>query len=297
MHKHNHNHNHNDSISHIKLAFFLNLFFSIFELLGGILTNSVSILSDAIHDIGDSLSIGISYLLEKISKKKSNNMYTYGYLRYSLIGALFTSMMLLIGVFVVFYKSIPLLFKPGTVNHDMMILFAVVGSVVNGVAAYKTSKSHNKNEKAISLHMLEDVLGWIGVLFGSIVIKFTGWTIIDPILSILIAIYILYHVYENIRDVFYIFMDKVPMDINIDDICKKIEKKFDNIKEIHHIHIWSIDGVNNYMTAHILLSKSISEDEIIKIKKDLKEYLSNLNIHHSTLEIEYHNEKCSTTKC
>lgn len=301
MHKHNHEHghvhNHNDSISHIKLAFFFNLFFSIFELFGGILTNSVSILSDAIHDIGDSFSIGISYLLEKISKKQSNNKYTYGYLRYSLMGALFTSIMLLIGVFVVFYKSIPLLFEPGEVNHDMMILFAIVGSIVNGFAAFKTSKSHNKNEKAISLHMLEDVLGWIGVLVGSIIIKFTGLTIIDPILSIIIAIYILYHVYENIRDVFYIFMDKVPTDIDIGDICKKVEKKFDDIKEIHHIHVWSMDGENNYLTAHILLNKSIKEEEIIKIKRELKDYLSSLNIHHSTLEIEYHNEKCSTTKC
>lgn len=297
MHKHSHKHSHSESVSHIKLAFFLNLFFSIFELFGGIWTNSVSILSDAIHDIGDSLSIGISYILERISKKKSNNKYTYGYLRYSLIGALFTSIMLLIGAFIVLYKSIPLLSEPGPVNHDMMILFAVVGSVVNGIAAYKTSKSHNKNEKAISLHMLEDVLGWISVLIGSIVIKFTGLTIIDPILSIIIALYILYHVYENIKDVFYIFMDKVPSDININDISKKILLKFSNIKDIHHIHVWSIDGVNNYMTAHILLNKSINESNIIQLKKELKNYLISLNIQHSTLEIEYPNEECSSNKC
>lgn len=297
MHKHNHNHNHNDSVSNIKLAFFLNLFFSIFELIGGIFANSVSILSDAIHDIGDSLSIGVSYLLEKISKRKSNNNYTYGYLRYSLIGALFTSIMLLIGAFIVFYKSIPLLFEPTVVNHDLMIIFAIVGTIINGIAAYKTSKSHNKNEKAISLHMLEDVLGWIGVLIGSIVIKFTGLTIIDPILSIIIAIYILYHVYENIREVFYIFMDKVPSNINVDLISKNIINKFKNIKEVHHIHIWSVDGINNYFTAHILLKNSISEDEIINLKIELKEFLNSMNIHHSTLEIEYHNEKCSSHKC
>ncbi len=292
-----HKHKHNDSISNIRLAFFLNLFFSIFELIGGILSNSVSIFSDAIHDIGDSLSIGISYLLEKSSKKKANTKYTYGYLRYSLIGALFTSVMLLLGAIIVLYRSIPLLFEPTVVNHNLMILFSIIGTIVNGIAAYKTSKSHNKNEKAISLHMIEDVLGWLGVLIGSIIIRFTGWTIIDPILSILIAIYILYHVYENLRDIFYIFMDKVPSDINIDNLSKSINKKFNVIKEIHHVHIWSIDGINNYMTAHVLLNKSISEDEIITLKKQLKEFLLESNIQHSTIEIEYHNEKCSSIKC
>ena len=292
-----HKHKHNDSISNIRLAFFLNLFFSIFELIGGILSNSVSIFSDAIHDIGDSLSIGISYLLEKFSKKKANTKYTYGYLRYSLIGALFTSVMLLLGTIIVLYRSIPLLFEPTVVNHNLMILFSIIGTIVNGIAAYKTSKSHNKNEKAISLHMIEDVLGWLGVLIGSIIIRFTGWTIIDPILSILIAIYILYHVYENLRDIFYIFMDKVPSDINIDNLSKSINKKFNVIKEIHHVHIWSIDGISNYMTAHVLLNKSISENEIITLKKQLKEFLLESNIQHSTIEIEYHNEKCSSIKC
>jgi cobalt-zinc-cadmium efflux system protein len=205
--------------------------------------------------------------------------------------------MLLIGAIVVFYKSIPLLFNPTEVNHNMMIVFAIVGSIVNGIAAYKTSKSHNKNEKAISLHMLEDVLGWISVLVGSIIIKFTGWTIIDPILSIIIALYILYHVYENISEIFCIFMDKVPSDINVNDICKKMEKQFKNVKEVHHIHIWSIDGINNYMTAHVLLKNEINKDEIIQLKKEIKEFLSNSNIEHATLEIEYPNEECSSTEC
>lgn len=297
MHKHNHCHNHSDSTKRIRIAFLLNLFFSIFELIGGILTNSVSILSDAIHDIGDSLSIGLSYILEKISKNESNDKYTYGYLRYSLIGALFTSIMLLIGSIFVFYKAIPLLFEPDIVNHDMMIIFAIFGTLINGYAAYKTSKGHGKNEKAISLHLIEDVLGWISVLIGSIIIKFTGWTIIDPILSILIAVYILYHVYENIKDVFYIFMDKVPLSINVDNIKKEIENKFKSVKEVHHIHIWSVDGINNYFTAHVLLKSSINEDEIIQLKKELKEFLFTKEIHHSTLEIEYKNEKCESKKC
>ena len=294
---HKHEHSHKESVEHIKLAFFLNFIFSIIEIFGALLTNSVSILSDAIHDFGDSMSIGLSYLLEKISTKHSNNKYTYGYLRYSLLGALITSLILLIGVFVVFYKSIPLLFEPVPVNHDAMIIFAIFGTLINGYAAYKTSHGHSKNEKAISLHMLEDVLGWVSVLVGSVVIKLTGWTIIDPILSILIAIYILYHVYNNIKDIFTIFMDKVPEDINIDHISKDIINKFNEIKEIHHIHVWSVDGINNYMTAHVVLNKDLSKDKIVKLKKEIKLFLNELNICHSTLEIEYSSEECDSVKC
>lgn len=294
---HKHEHSHNESAKHIKLAFFLNLIFSLIEIFGSLLTNSVSILSDAIHDFGDSIAIGLSYLLEKISTKRSNNKYTYGYLRYSLLGALITSIILLFGVFIVFYKSIPLLFEPNFVNHDVMIIFAIFGTLINGYAAYKTSHSHNKNEKAISLHMLEDVLGWLSILIGSIIIKFTGWTIIDPILSILIAIYILYHVYNNIKDIFFVFMDKVPKDINVDYISKEIANKFNDVKEIHHVHIWSVDGVNNFLTAHIVLNKDLSKDKIIKLKKELKAFFDELNICHSTLEIEYSSEDCNSIKC
>lgn len=294
---HKHEHSHSESTKHIKLAFFLNLIFSIIEIIGALLTNSVSILSDAIHDLGDSLSIGVSYLLEKLSTKHSNNKYTYGYLRYSLVGALFTSLALLVGVFIVFYKSIPLLFEPSVVNHDIMIIFAIFGTIINGYAAYKTSHGHSKNEKAISLHMLEDVLGWIAVLIGSIIIKYTGLTIIDPILSILIAVYILYNVYDNLKDTFYIFMDKVPNDIDIDNIKKSLEDKFNEIKEVHHIHVWSVDGISNYMTAHIVLNKDITKDKIINLKNNIKTYLTELNISHSTLEIEYSSEICDSMHC
>ena len=178
-----------------------------------------------------------------------------------------------------------------------MIIFAIFGVIVNFLAAYFTKEGDSLNQKAVNLHMLEDVLGWIAVLIGSIIIKFTGWTIIDPILSILIAIYILYHVYENLREIFYIFMDKVPNDIDVNSVKKSIEKKFTDIKEVHHIHVWSIDGVSNYMTAHIVLAKDLSKDKIISLKKDVKVFLNELNIIHSTLEIEYHTELCESNHC
>ena len=292
MHKHN-----NKTTENIKIAFLVNLLFSFIEIIGSFLTNSVSILSDAIHDFGDSMSIGISYLLEKKSKKSPDNKFTYGYLRYSLLGALFTSMILLIGSFIVVYNAIPRLIHPEEINHDAMIIFAIFGIIINGYAAYKTHNKESHNERAINLHMLEDVFGWIAILIGSIFIKTMNLLIIDPILSILIALYILFHVYKNIKNLFYIFMEKTPSNIDITKIKKDIEKKYESIKNIHHIHVWTIDGNDNYMTAHIKLKDDLNKDEIINLKKDIKETLITMNLHHITLEFEYVNEQCNNLKC
>ena len=285
------------SKENIKIAFLLNLLFSVLEAIGGFLTNSISILTDAVHDFGDSISIGVSYLLEKKSTKASDSTHTYGYLRYSLLGALVTSVVLLVGSTIAIYASIKRLIIPQAVNYDAMIIFAIFGVIINGYAAYRTSHGEKHNEKAINLHMLEDVLGWIVVLIGSICIKVFKVYTIDPVLSILIACYILYHVYKYIREVFDIFMEKVPDGIEIDKIKTDIENKFECIKDIHHIHIWSMDAVNNYMTCHVLLNKEMNKDEIIGLKKDLKTFIKDYNIKHITLEIEYKEEKCKEEKC
>lgn len=290
-------HTHDESYKNIKVAFLLNLLFSILELIGGFLTNSISILSDSIHDFGDSISIGVSYYLEKKSNKSSNEEYTYGYLRYSLLGALITSIILLTGSIVVIYHAIPRLINPEDINYDAMIIFAIFGVLMNGYAAYRTSHADKHNEKAINLHMLEDVMGWIAVLIGSVCIKLFNLMIIDPILSILIAFYILYHVYKYIKEIFDIFMEKVPKNIDINKIKTTINEKFANVNNIHHIHIWTLDGVNNYMTAHILLKEDISREDIIRLKNDIKKELYKFNINHITLEIEYLNEKCTNKKC
>lgn len=291
--KHEHEHNASENI---KVAFLLNLGFSILEAIGGFLTNSISIFTDSIHDFGDSISIGVSYLLEKQSNKDPNHKYTYGYLRYSLLGALITSIILLTGSVVVIYNAIPRIIHPEEINHDAMIIFAIFGVIINGYAAYRTSHGEKHNEKAINLHMLEDVFGWIAVLIGSIFIKIYNLTIIDPILSILITIYILFHVYKYIKEVFDIFMEKVPDNININDIKKNVEEKFEMIKNIHHIHVWSLDGVNNYMTLHVELNEDINKDDLIKLKQDIKKELNKTGINHVTLEFDYFGEKCIKEK-
>ena len=185
----------------ILIAFLLNLAFSIFELVGGLFTNSVAILTDSIHDLGDALSIGISYFLEKKSKKKPDKNHTYGYIRYSVIGSIITTVILLVGSCFVIYESIKRIMNPVVVNYDGMIIFAIFGVVINTIASIVTKDGDSLNQRAVNLHMLEDVLGWVVVLIGSILMKFTDIYLIDSILSIGVAIFILFHSLKNLKKV------------------------------------------------------------------------------------------------
>ena len=275
----------------ILIAFVLNLFFSLFELIGGLFTKSIAILSDSIHDLGDAFSIGISYFLEKKSNKKSDNTYTYGYIRYSVMGGVITSSILLIGSIFVIYESIKRLLNPVQVNYDGMIVFAIIGVIINFIASYVTKEGDSINQKSVNLHMLEDVLGWLVVLIGSILIKFTDIIYIDSILSILVAIFILINAYKNLKLVLDIFLEKTPDNINVSDIKKQLQE-IENIIDVHHIHVRSIDGFNNFATMHMVLNKY---DQ--KIKYIVKEKLKEFGIIHSTIEIELKNEDCDDIRC
>ena len=275
----------------ILIAFILNLGFSIFEFIGGTITNSIAIISDSIHDIGDSMSIGLSYLLEKKSKKKADKKYTYGYLRYSVIGSLITTMILIIGSILVILSAVNRIIKPQIINYNGIIIFAIIGTIVNFLAAYFTKSGHSLNQKSVNLHMLEDVFGWIVVLIGAIIMKFTGIKIIDSILSISVAIFILITALKNLKVIIDLFLEKTPKGINIDEIKEHI-LKIKGVKDVHHIHIWSIDGYNNYATVHII------EDETNKeLKQKVKQELNDLGINHTTIEFEKVNEVCCEEEC
>lgn len=276
----------------IFIAFILNLAFSIFEFFGGIYTNSVAILSDSIHDLGDSLSIGVSYFLEKKSKGEPNKEYTYGYLRYSILGAFITTIILTIGSIFVIIESIQRIMHPVEINYNGMIVFAVIGLLINFTAAFKTKDGKSLNQRAVSLHMLEDVLGWFVVLIGSVLMKFTNIEYIDPIMSIGVALFILYNTLTNIKEITDIFFEKTPKNINIDEVKKQLEE-IDGVEDVHHIHIWSMDNINNYATMHIILNK---ENEV-EIKNKIREKLKESDIHHVTIEIEKKGEKCEHKNC
>lgn len=280
----------------ILIAFILNLFFSVFEFIGGIFTGSVAITSDAIHDIGDAASIGISYFLERKSQKQPDDTYTYGYARYSVIGGVITTLILLFGSVSVILNAIGKIINPSEINYNGMIIFAVIGVIVNFVAAYFTREGDSINQKAVNLHMLEDVLGWIVVLIGAVVMKFTDFSIIDPIMSIAVAVFILINAVRNLKEVLDLFLEKTPHNISVSEIKEHISH-IDGVIDVHHIHIWSMDGNANYATMHIVTDKESHE-----IKEAVREELKEHGIAHATLELEStdehcHNEVCHTESC
>ena len=227
--------------NNILIAFILNLFFSIFEFVGGIFTGSVAIISDAIHDIGDASSIGISYFLEKKSKKQPDEIYTYGYARYSVIGGVITTLILFFGSVTVIINAIEKIINPTEINYNGMIIFAIVGVIVNFTAAYFTREGDSINQKAVNLHMLEDVLGWAVVLIGAVIMRFTDFKILDPLMSIGVAIFILINAIKNLKEVIDIFCEKIPNGISTEEIKEHI-LEIDGVIDVHHIPIWSIDG-------------------------------------------------------
>lgn len=278
------------SYKNILIAFILNLSFSIIEIIGGLITNSVSIMSDAIHDFGDALSIGISLLLEKISKKKPDNNYTYGYTRYSILGAFITTIILTIGSVMVIVSGINRIFNPVEINYDGMIIFAFLGVIINFLAVYFTRGGDSMNQRAVNLHMLEDVFGWIIVLVGGLLMKFTDIKIIDSLMSIGLALFILIHAFKNLKEILDLFLEKTPNNIDIDDLKNHL-LKINGIDDVHHIHVWSIDGVNNYATLHV-----VSSLDDIKIKKEIRKEMLELGIVHTTIEIEKDGE-CDSCEC
>lgn len=280
------------SEKNILIAFLLNISFSIFEIIGGFLTNSVAILSDSVHDFGDAISIGISYFLEKKSKKKPDKNYTYGYLRYSILGAFITTLILTVGSIFVIVESVERIITPVSVNYNGMILFAIAGFIINLIASLVTRDSESLNQKSVNMHMLEDTLGWAVVLVGSILMKFTNIDIIDSIMSIGVALFIFIHALKNLKEILDVFLEKTPSNVNVDEIKKHLEK-IKGIEDIHHIHLWTMDNMNNYATLHIVTK----EKNIKKLKHEIREELMEHNVNHVTIEIEDKNEGCESEKC
>lgn len=275
----------------ILIAFLLNLAFSIFEFIGGLWTGSVAIISDAIHDIGDAASIGISFFLEKKSKKQPDETYTYGYARYSVIGSVITTLILLFGSVMVIYNAAIRIIHPTEIHYNGMIVFAVVGVIVNFGAALVTREGDSLNQKAVNLHMLEDVLGWIVVLVGAIVMRFTDFYIIDPLMSIGVAVFILIHAIQNLKQVIDLFLEKTPHGIDVQEIKEHLGG-IEGVMDVHHIHVWSMDGQTNYATMHIVAS---GDHHQIKeaVRKELREH----GIGHVTLELEQEGEHCHEEHC
>ncbi len=293
---HNHDHSHNHSEGNVKVAFFLNLSFTIIEIIGGLYTNSLAILSDALHDLGDSLSLGLSWYFQKLSKKGRTKTFSYGYKRFSLLGAIINSIVLVVGSIFILTKAIPELFNPEETNVEGMLYLAILGIVVNGAAVFKLRKGETLNEKVVSLHLLEDVLGWVAVLIGSLIMMFTEAPFIDPLLSILISLFVLYNVYRNLKKSLLVILQGIPEDVSLDEIRAQL-KGISEITDIHDCHFWSLDGEYNILTIHLRLDKDYKLSEQAKLKDTVRSKLKNESINHITIEFEGQDENCELEDC
>lgn len=288
---HDHHHHHNSS-TNLKTAFFLNLAFTIFELIGGVYVNSVSIISDAVHDLGDSLSLGAAWFLDVKSKKDSNQQYTYGYARFSLLAALINSVVLVAGSVYVIYEAVQRFINPETSDAKGMFLFALIGIAVNGYAAWKMSSGKSLNERVISWHLLEDVLGWVAILVASVVLYFYNTPYLDPALSLVITIYILWNVVKRLKETLFLFLQGTPPDIDIIHIQKQIES-LQNVENVHHTHVWSLEGEHHVFTTHVLLKNIDSVSQIDQVKNEINTTLKKYHFTHITLETELDPSNCS----
>ena len=285
MHSHGHHRHHVGAEKRIGTAFFLNLAFTLIEIAGGLLTNSMAILSDALHDLGDSLALGLSWRFARLSKRTGDEVYTFGYRRFSLLGALAMSVFLFGGGAVVLFESIPRILSPEATNVPGMLGIAVVGVVVNGVAALRMRGGSSLGERIVTWHFVEDVLGWVAVLIAALVMMFHGIPIIDPILSILITLYVLWNVGKRLKETLVILLQGVPDGVDLNTVVAAI-RAVPGVCDVHHTHIWSQDGEHHVLTAHVVIENADSFDEVAALRGQIKGELLHLGIRHATIEIE-----------
>lgn len=287
---HDHHHHHHSG-KNLRIAFFLNLGFTVLEIIGGFYVNSIAILSDALHDLGDSLSLGISLFLHNKSKKEADHKFTFGYSRFSLLGALINSLVLIGGSIYVITEAVGRILEPQHSNAQGMIFFAIIGISVNGYAAWKLSKGKSLNERVVSWHLLEDVLGWVAVLVVSVVLLFRDIHFLDPALSLLITLYILYNVIKRLKETLSIFLQGVPEGIDPEKIKTRI-LEIENVASVHHMHIWSLEGEQHVFAIHIKLQYISSFHQILEVKRKAKDILKQYHFYHYTIEVELDEETC-----
>jgi len=273
----------------LKIAFWLNSAFVFIELFGGLYTNSLAILSDAFHDFGDSISLGLAWYFQHLATRGRDERFTYGYRRFSLLGALVNALILIVGSVLIAYFAWDRFNEPQETLGEGMAVLAVIGIVVNYIALKQLQKGQSLNERTIGLHLLADVLGWVAVLIGAVVIYFTHWFIIDAILSLLIAMYICYGAVKNMLESVNIILQRVPKDINTDQIANEL-RQIEGVSDLFDLHVWTLDGERTILSVHLVVNENVSRDQVSKIRMQAREMLAPHGIRHSTFEINLPNE-------
>ena len=293
---HSGNDEHTGGSSHtskgLKIAFLLNLGFLVVEIVGGVLTNSVAILSDAVHDLGDTVTIFVSWLLERFSTKKRTVNHTYGFRRLSVLGALISAVVLILGSAFILYEAIPRLLAPEEVSPRGMLVLALVGTIVNGIAVLRLRGGRKISERVVFLHLLEDVMGWMAVLVVSVVLLFVDLPILDPILSLGITIFVLSKIIPNLKAALHIFLQYAPKEVAVEEVKSRLES-IDSITDVHDIHVWSLDGEYTVLSAHVVIDKDLSLSGLAGVRAQVRDHLKNIGIDHQTIEFEATAEICA----
>lgn len=294
---HHHHHHHHSTENALSFAFFLNLIFSVVELIGGILTNSTAIIADAFHDFMDAIAIGLAYYFEKISKRKRTAQFSYGFKRFNLVSALALSIFLLVGASLMIYHSIRTFNDPKEVHSVGMLALGILGVLLNGAAFWKLKKQveNNVNSRAVMLHLLEDVLGWVAVIIGAIIIYFTQWYWIDRLLTLGIACFISYNAIKNIYQTMMIMLQSVPTEIDVNSLSNEI-KDLDRVQDFHDLHIWTLDGNYHVASIHIIVD-SYSDISLSLLYKDVSDIMKKYHIQHPTIQIESTEDHCELENC
>ena len=254
------------------LAFFLNLSYAIIEFIAGGVFSSSAVLADSVHDLGDAIAIGVSAVLETISNREEDSHYTLGYKRFSLLGALVTAVILMTGSVLVILENITKLFHPQPVNDEGILWLGIIAVSINVLASLVVRKGKTKNESILSLHFLEDTLGWVAVILMAIVLRFTDWYILDPLLSLIISVFILSKALPRFWSTLKIFLDAVPEGVDIEQVKSDLDQ-LDRVASINQLNLWTMDGLEKNAIVHVCL-KEIEKMEVCKeaIRAMLKDY-------------------------
>lgn len=291
-HHHSHDHDHeNSSSARIAWAFVLNLSFSVIEFVGGWLTNSTAIMADAVHDLGDSLSIGFAWLLSRLGEKPANDLFSYGYRRFTLLGALLNGVVLVVGSVWVLREAISRLQEPQMPIAEGMLAMALFGIAVNGFAAWKLREGRTLNERVLNWHLLEDVLGWVAVLIVSVLLMFVDWPILDPLLSIAFSLFILMNVARMLWQTAHLFLQASP-DRKLRATIEERLRQLDHVSDLHHLHVWSLDGEHHVLSVHVVVAACLDVHSQIELKGEIARVLAGLGLLHTTVELEFPDECC-----
>ncbi len=275
----------------VKFAAGLNIVFTLIEIVGGLLTNSLALLADALHDFGDSIALVVAWWAERKAKTPADNKMTFGYHRLSLLSSVFAAVVLISGSLLILSKAIPRLIKPEHVDAQGMILIAVIGLVINSLGFLKLRQGISQNEKILSWHLLEDMLGWLVLLAGSVIIKFWDTHVIDPLMTIGFTVFILWGAGRNFKETVDLLMEGVPNYINREQV-KKVMLSVQGVVDVHDLHIWSLEGETNLLTAHVVVDKGMGLRDLETIKDMIKNKVKSLRIGHLTIEFEAQKGKC-----